>query len=201
MDENEIMGWMTPGDLKAVTHLAGLVPANGIIVEVGSMFGKSAITWAKYSNARKIYCVDTFLEQYNVFHEISDEICKEMKYPLSGVTYNILDIFTENTKDFGNILPIRGFSPGDIKLPEDKIDLFFLDVGHKNPNDWDNIEYFLPMIKVGGIISGHDYDAIRFPDVVENVARLSEIMKSNVTLYKESTVWSMVVTDYEKNIV
>ena len=193
------MGWMTPGDLIAVANLAKIVPADGIIVEVGSMFGKSAVSWATYSNASKIYCVDTFLENYNVIHGISDEICERMDYPLSGGTYDILKIFTENTKNYSNIIPVRGYSPSNIVIPEEKIDLFFLDVGHKNPNDWDNIEYFLPMIKVGGIISGHDYDPIKFPDVVENAARLGKMMNSEVILYDRSTVWSMVVTDYENS--
>jgi predicted O-methyltransferase YrrM len=196
MIENEIMGWMLPDDLNALSHLAKMVPSGGIIVEVGSMFGKSAVSWATYSNASKIYCVDTFLEDYNVIHDIPDEICEELNFPISGVTHNILKIFTENTKSYSNIIPIRGYSPGNIVIPEEKIDLFFLDASHTNPNDWENIQYFLPMIKVGGIISGHDYDSILFPDVVENVARLKEMMKGDVSLYKDSTVWSITVTGH-----
>lgn len=191
---------MTPGDLLALRHLAKMVPADGIIVEVGSMFGKSAVSWATYSAASKIYCVDTFIEDYNVGHDIPDETCQQMNFPLSKITYDILKIFTENTKSFNNILPIRGYSPNEVTVPEDKIDLFFLDASHTNPNDWENIQHYLPKMKIGGIISGHDYDPIQFPDVVENVARLREMMRSDISLYQGSSVWSITVTDREELI-
>lgn len=187
------MGWMSFMDMIALSHVAKLVPDNGIIVEVGSMFGKSALAWATQSKASKIYCVDTFNEEYNVEHGLSDSICLEKRYPLSGVEYNILKIFTENTKHEPRIIPIRKFSPHNVIIPEDKIDLFFLDASHTNPNDWENIEFYLPMIKNGGIISGHDHDIEQFPDVVDNVSRLEKITGNRAEFYQGSSVWSIVI--------
>lgn len=184
---------MTGTDMLALEKVAKLVPEGGIIVEVGSMFGKSAISWATHSKASKIYCVDTFIENYRVSHTFSDADCKQAAYPLSNVEYNILEIFTENTKDFTNIIPIRGDSPRNIDLPETQVDLFFLDASHTNPNDWENIEYFLPKIKKGGIISGHDYIPKDFPDVIDNVRRLESMLGITAVVYKNSSVWSIVV--------
>jgi predicted O-methyltransferase YrrM len=190
---DNIMGWMSKSDMDALETLAKLVPDNGVIVEVGSMFGKSACAWATHGAASRIYCIDTFIENYNVQHNISNAQCLRSKFPLSNVQYNILEIFTDNTEKFKNIIPIRGYSPHNIKFEETEIDLFFLDASHTNPNDWENIEYFLPKIKKGGIISGHDYDPGEFPDVVDNVKRLESILGSTAIIYKNSSVWSMVV--------
>jgi cephalosporin hydroxylase len=190
---DDIMGWMSKNDMIALEKIAKLVPQNGIIVEVGSMFGKSAIIWAMHSAASQIYCIDTFIENYNVAHEISNTRCIENGYPFSNVEYNILEIFTSNTEKFTNIIPIRGFSPHNIKLPVSEIDLFFLYASHVNPNDWENIEYFLPKIRAGGIISGHDYLPNQFPDVVENVHRLEQMLSRKVTLYEKSSIWSIEV--------
>lgn len=187
------MGWMSTDDMLALYQVAKLVPKDGIVVEVGSMFGKSAISWATHCEASKIYCIDTFYEKYIVTHGVADEVCIEMMYPLSGVEYNILEIFTENTRGFSNIIPIRGYSPNQITIEEAEIDLFFLDASHTNPNDWENIEYFLPKIKKGGIISGHDYILAQFPDVVDNVKRLERLLGTTVTLYQGSSVWSMII--------
>lgn len=184
---------MSKNDMLALEKIAKLVPQNGIIVEVGSMFGKSAIVWAIHSTAFQVYCIDTFIESYNVSHEISNDQCIANNYPLSNVEYNILDIFTSNTKEFTNIIPIRGYSPHNIKLPVSEIDLFFLDASHVNPNDWENIEYFLPKIRAGGIISGHDYLPDQFPDVAKNVHRLEQMLSRKVTLYEESSVWSIKI--------
>ena len=123
---DNIMGWMTKSDMVALEKVAKLVSENGIIVEVGSMFGKSAISWAIHSSASQIYCIDTFIERYSVPHSISDEQCLANAYPLNGVEYNILEIFTSNIEKFTNIIPIRGYSPHNIRLPVDEIDLFFL---------------------------------------------------------------------------
>lgn len=184
-----VLGWMTNQELSVLNKISKLIPDDGVIVEVGSMFGRSACVWASSKPLGKIYCIDIFYEKYDVTHNIPTEICLEHSFPLNGQSFNILEEFQKNTKNFPNINMIRGCSPF-VKYDGPPIDLFFLDASHTNPNDWENIEYFLPLIKDGGIISGHDYIPDVFPDVVENVKRLEKMFNTEVTLYTNTSIWS-----------
>lgn len=186
-----ILGWMQPIDLGHIELLSAQVPKNGIIVEVGSYMGRSSYCWASSADPTvTVYCIDIFPEFEDLKHSIPDDVCEELGIPKSGI-YNFFEAFKENTKDCKNIKMIRGNSPWGISYDESLIDLFFLDAGHSNPNDWDNLEYFRTYVKPGGIIAGHDYYLEGFPDVVENVHKLEQIYNTRATFYKDSSIWSI----------
>ena len=68
------------------------------------------------------------------------------------------------------------------------IDLLFIDLHHQNPEDIDSLNYFMPFMKPGGIICGHDYcDA--WPDVKDNVRFLEEKFNTTATFYHDTTLW------------
>ena len=105
--------------------------------------------------------------------------------------------FQTNTADFKNVTPVRGTVPDQIGYTDPRpIDIFFIDATHNNPGDWDIIQHFLPFVKSGGIVAGHDYSpyinihGVSFPDVNLNVHRLEEIFnqKAKVT----TTLWYLV---------
>ena len=152
----EIEGWMHEVELQAIEQLATCVPANGVIVEVGSWCGRSAVAWAASADPSvTVFCFDPFYRW---------------------------DDFVKNTEQFSNIVPVKGIVPSEsvYKDPR-KIDIVFIDAGHCNPNDWEIISHFLPFIKPGGYIAGHDYTIYRnqrpteFPDVNLIVHRLEEL--------------------------
>ena len=66
-----ILGHMYEHELKVIEKWALTVPAGGVIVEIGSFFGRSAICWAMSADPSvKIYCGDCwpeslFVENYN----------------------------------------------------------------------------------------------------------------------------------------
>ncbi len=190
--DTSILGWMSEYDLIAIEQLSSMVPADGIIVEVGSLCGKSAIAMAMTNSTAKIYCIDVFPGQTRLNRLGTNYL--GVGYPEPQSYHNINEIFDQNVKKFSNIVKIKGHSPRDImNIDFGQIDMFFLDADHTNPNDWENIEHFLPMIKKGGIISGHDYLPDQFPDVVENVKRLEEILETKATFYKRSSMWSIII--------
>lgn len=184
---------MSKQDLEALKSLALHVPENGTIVEVGSYMGKSAATFAEHASTCQVYCIDIFEEEKIVNHSYSIELCKEHDLPLNG-TYNTYELFKENTKGYSNIHMIRGYSPNEIEF-NDQIDLFFLDASHKNPNDIENIEYFLKLMKDESVIAGHDYDLDKYPDVVENVHNLELLFDTKAIFYPDSSVWSIGVNN------
>lgn len=167
MVDHKIPGLVAKHELEILEDLAKTVPANGVIVEIGSYLGLSASAWADGADPSvTIYCIDYFYE---------------------------FDKFKENVKQYDNIIPIRGQSPNAIKYPGDPIDIFFLDAAHENPTDLMNIEYFLPLIKPGGLFIGHDYMDARYPDVIKNIKLLEEKLNQSVHHYPRTSLYSFRV--------
>jgi len=197
-NQNNVLGFFNESDQLNAAYLAKQVPENGTIVEIGSLMGKSSVTWAKFSKPSvNIYCIDVFPDFFkareSTFYETNI-------HPDPNVIYNVYEEFLKNTKNYSNIKMIQGFSPNEFSESNlqtfnsiKEIDLFFLDASHKNPNDWDNIMFFLPKIKSGGIICGHDYNHPEYPDVEINVKKLEEILKTKVSLYSNSSLWSFKI--------
>lgn len=179
----DIKGWMFEEELQVIEQLAKQVMPNGVIVEVGSFCGKSTLAWAMNADSSvTIYAFDYFYEH------IPDE---------NGNMCNSWEEFKKNTEQFKNVISIRGGVPEDKKYTDSQlIDILFVDASHNNPNDWNIIQHFLPFVKSGGIVSGHDYslyntgDGLAFPDVNLNVHRLEEMFnqKAKVT----NRLWYLV---------
>ena len=189
--DDTIPGWMSLADLESINELSTLVPENGTILEIGSLFGRSTVAWAMSCHASvKIYCSDIFYENYIDTHTLDTPGA-----PLSGHVYNAWEEFQKNTKDFNNIFPLRGTAPDETNYNGDPIDLLFVDALHKNPSDWDIISHFAKFVKIGGIIAGHDYRK-EYSDVTLNADKLSAIYETPINSFDEShsSIWSMKVT-------
>lgn len=184
-EQNKLIpGWLSDYDMIALSYMASTRKKGSIIIEVGSMHGKSA------------YCLSTSAPECDI-------ICYDL-WPGNGILgpdnitrNNTIELFQEYTSVCKNVRPIRINSVYDIKWDDlIPVDLMFLDAAHTNPSDWEMIEYWLPKIADGGIICGHDYYTlethakIHYPDINENVAKLEKLLNQKVTVHKYSCVWS-----------
>lgn len=161
----DIDGGMQEAELQVIEELARSVPAGGVIVELGTYKGRSAYAWAKSCvHSVAVFCFDVFFPDF---------------YPE----------FLENTKDCKNIIAVKGWCPYEKKYNGPPIDIFFLDGLHKNPEDIDAINHFLPHMKSGGIFCGHDYIE-NFPDVLVNVAELEQRLNQKVHIFPNTSIWS-----------
>ena len=177
MYDMSIKGHMNEIELKVIERWASEVPENGVIVEVGSLFGRSAVAWAKSCHPSvNVYCVDAF-------------------YDAQGDN-DFYDEFHENTKDIPNIHPVARVCPffKYSKHIGEPADIFFVDAAHFNPNDWHIIQFGLRNLKSGGLLCGHDYLST-FPDVKLNVNRLEEMFGKPATFYSGTSLWSFTVTN------
>jgi hypothetical protein len=178
-----IPGWTGWGELKNLADLAEQIPDSGVIVEIGSLFGKTAMCLSQAAPTCAIHCYDLWMG--------------EIVIPSDGKEYiNSIDTFKEFTKSCKNIFPKKINSVVDLEYTANSVDMFFLDAAHKNPWDWEYIEYFLQKLKPGGILCGHDYYDNDFssPDIRKNVRRLEIMLKKPVTLYPvEGSIWSFIV--------
>jgi predicted O-methyltransferase YrrM len=170
-----IRGHMNESELRCIERWASAVPENGVIVEVGSLYGRSAVAWANSCDPSvNVYCVDAFFD------------------PTTGADF--YPEFHENTKDISNITPILNLCPWFpySRYVDKPADIFFIDAAHKNPNDWEIIVFALKNLKSGGLLCGHDHLSM-FPDVKENVKRLEEQFGKPATFYSGTSLWSFEV--------
>lgn len=187
-----IVGWFTEAQLQVIEKIAQTVPEHGVVVEIGSMYGRSTICWAKTCPpSSTIYAIDIFPETKIDIHNFSDTDISLHNFPKSGYTYNQSKLFDQNLKSYTNVKKITGISPFNINYPGNNIDILFLDAAHVNPNDWENIKYFLPFVNQGGIICGHDYSE-EFPDILKNVKALEEILGTDAEINHQ--IWQIKVT-------
>lgn len=189
-----ILGWMPENDLKVLESLSKTVPDNGVIVEVGSYMGRSSACWAMSAPTAKVVCIDAFHDfEIPSTVNIPDEVAEQYCNPKYNHYYNLYREFLKNTQRFTNIVTMQGYCP-TVTYNEGEIDLLFLDATHTNPSDWEILTDLVPKVKVGGVISGHDYGH-QFPNVIQNVYRLEQILKKQRTLHWQTSVWSFVVDE------
>ena len=195
MKAYSVPGLSSNKDIDIVYEWARTVPENGVIVELGSFFGRTAVAFAEGANPSvKIYCIDYFDEWRS--HLRDNDAPGGSFWELDKV-YDKEQEFLKNTKDYKNIVPLK-LKEGQMVYPYNKepIDILFIDALHKNPSDIANIMFFKKFVKQGGMICGHDYyEDNRFPDVGINIKILEKMFNTTVTLYKWSSMWSIRIKE------
>ena len=122
------------------------------VVEVGSWKGRSAafmsVEIINSNKNIKFDCVDTW--KGSIEHTTYDVITEEKLY----------DVFLSNIEPVKHIInPIRMTSIEASKLYEDNsLDFVFIDASHEYEDVKEDILAWLPKVKKGGVLAGHDYD-------------------------------------------
>lgn len=192
----DIRGWMSPESMQTIMSWARHVPKNGVIVEIGSMMGRTACGWAMSAPTATVYCIDPWLGEPQ--GDCADAVAAKTLegslpwFPRQG-DYNDIHTFLKNTEGLSNIRTIQTDTSSGIFL---EADVVFIDAAHSNPSDWAHIMHWLPLIKKGGRLCGHDYE-MTFPDVVNNVQTLETILEQKVVTYDEdkigNSLWSFMI--------
>uniref|UniRef100_A0A6M3K0E5 Putative methyltransferase n=1 Tax=viral metagenome TaxID=1070528 RepID=A0A6M3K0E5_9ZZZZ len=169
-------------DQKAI-----VVPCNFTGAEVGVYKGDNTVTLLSHIPfLKKLYCIDRW-EEY-------DGYSKDLKYNFPNTDLTMEEIFNNFKK---TIIPViekveilRMDSAEAINfIPNDSLDFVFIDGNHKYEIVKRDILMYIPKVKIGGILSGHDY--IRFKNEPEHryevKKAVDEIFSNNVNI--EGTVW------------
>lgn len=135
-----IQGWLSPNEGKLLAYFAKRT--NGPIIEIGSFQGKSTIFMARVTK-NPIYAIDPhYLHSYRKF--------------------------SQNTKKYKNITPVKKTSAAankDWKLP---IALLHIDGAHGYKFAKEDLRLWLPHLKDNGVIVCHDAFA-PYPEVFRAV--------------------------------
>ena len=186
--ENEIInnlyipGYMNRVELAHLDNMISELTPGSIAVEVGSMHGRSAYCLAKSNPDVVLFCIDHWLGEDIASFKIT-----------GGVTcVNSLEVFLENTRDCPNIIH-KQITQTNIEWNDELVDMVFIDAGsHSNPIEWEIVQYWLPKIKPGGILAGHDHHP-NFPDVIQNTTILEKLGLNRLRMLSDSKIWSFKI--------
>lgn len=151
-----IQGWFSFPNFY--TNLVQQAKDGFHFVEVGSWKGKSACFLAvEIINSGKLIkfdCVDTW--EGSIEHK---DVTSSHYEPLLSTPDGLYNEFLQNIKPVANVInPIRKKSTEAALLYEDNsLNCVFIDAAHEYEDVCMDVNYWLPKIKKGNILSGHDY--------------------------------------------
>lgn len=174
------------GFIEMLSELSSLLSENLLngsnMIEIGSYMGESTKLFGCTKLFNKIYSIDphTGQEKFNEIANITwGEVIKE--YQL-------------NTKLFNNIEHIKDFSYNVVdKFEDNSIDFIYVDGAHDYESVKRDLKLYLPKLKNGGIIGGHDYNPKHWPDVCKAV---TEVVGNPYKVFRD-TSWIYV----KKNLI
>ena len=114
-----------------------------VIVEVGVATGSNSVLMLENLDIKKIYLVDPYVE-----------------YMENGVLVNPEHITKDkDLKKYKQIVWVKKFSVDAVKDFKDKsVNFVYIDANHQYEFVKEDIEVWLPKVKKGGILGGHDYN-------------------------------------------
>lgn len=149
--------WFTYANLYR--EMVQKFPSGSTFVEVGSWKGRSssfmAVEIANSNKEIKFYCVDTWCG--SVEHQSNPEL------PI------IFDIFRSNMKpveDYYTAIKRRSIEAANL-FKDKSLEFVFIDASHEYEDVKNDINAWMPKVKPGGVLAGHDYKYEPIKKVVE----------------------------------
>jgi len=186
----EIPGWMSIQDLNILQTLAGYIPENGSILEIGCFLGRS--TSALYSGKHdsvNLSVVDTFEynEKYSIFtgYDLNGDIGSFLTAARLARKENSWRKSFEDCigDEICNNIDIHEMS-SDKFLSDRIFDMVFIDADHSTDAVVNDITKF---IKTDTLIVGDDY-----------TPKWSTSIPVATALVRENYPWTLVVPAYSK---
>lgn len=145
-----VQGWFVEGDIAFYKTLLSMIPDGGVFVEVGSWRGRSfsyMLVEALNTNRQiKMVSVDHFggsPEEHIFFGADSGEVrnCFLSNASRSGYPYELIEA--------PSLVAAERFQ-------DESVDAVFIDAAHNEQDATADFAAWLPKVKVGGVLSGHD---------------------------------------------
>lgn len=137
---------MTPAELAFLQALVLSLPADPVVVELGSWKGRSAVAICEAlesSGGGRLYAVDAFSGHHGEFAALDPEL---------------LGVFRANTAGFDQLEVVVGDSAQAASGFQDgSVDLVFVDADHSYAGVVRDLRAWRPKLKRGGTMAGHDW--------------------------------------------
>jgi len=166
------------------TELIKIIAENDYnsFLEVGVWQGDNLIPIAKHFPKVKCYGVDPYSgDSFDNYYK--GEI---MALVDAGYYNNLYQNIIDKTSKLKNVEVIRATSAQSaVKFENESLDLVFIDARHDYQSCKNDILTWLPKVKKGGVLSGHNYE-LTFYGVIEAV---NEIIGYDNVAIKSDTTW------------
>jgi predicted O-methyltransferase YrrM len=141
-----------------ISHINNIQNTKNLtLVEIGSYVGESTTIFAE--NFKKVISIDPYIDDY----DLNDPACEHISFNEVYVK------FLDNTKKFNNISQIKKTSDESFSYFDDEsIDVLYIDGLHTYEQVKKDIINYLPKVKKGGFICGHDYHK-NWPGVIQAI--------------------------------
>jgi len=150
IDPESIPGWMSGGELAWLRE-----NMRGLAVEIGTYQGRSA---AAMVNVDKLVCVDTWNTDLK-----NGTFCGEADYQafrsnrLQMPHFDVIEWHRADSEEAAQ------------QFLDGSIDSLFIDGSHEYAHVRRDIDAWLPKVKTGGLVAGHDYGNQDWPGVEQAV--------------------------------
>jgi predicted O-methyltransferase YrrM len=175
---NKEQTWMrdqvgTEGLLDLIKELGD--NSDKTMIEIGSFVGESTVLFAQ--SFKKVIAIDPFLADY------------DPKDPTSYLFEfkNVYETYLDRTSPYKNIKTLTMSSDDAAKiLSNDYFDFIYIDGLHTYDGVKTDIKNYLPMVKKGGVIGGHDYTN-KLPHLVGVYKAVNEMFGAPDKVYKDDS--------------
>jgi predicted O-methyltransferase YrrM len=168
------------GFLEFVLLLADNISKNSKMIEIGAYTGESTQIFASTGIFSEINVVEPFKFNESFNNTSIENVQKWIK---------VEEEFKNNTRFFNNVKLFKDYSHNISNIFADKsVDLVYIDGDHSYEAVSKDIELYLPKIKQGGIMAGHDYSK-SWPGVIKAV---DERLGSPDAIFKD-TSWMVLL--------
>lgn len=157
------MGLMRPPQYRHGLQLLAqqLLPVGCVIAEVGSFAGESTAIFLETGRVAEMYCIDPYDDWF------ADDITNHPDH--KGI--RMMDVYQTFKKSILDKYPqvqlLRSTSLVAAPMfKKDDFDLVYIDGRHEYDNVLADIKAWLPLVKSGGWITGHDIDLKGVNDAV-----------------------------------
>jgi Methyltransferase domain len=175
-----IHGWC---DFEKIYDAAAReVPDDGILVEVGTAFGRSAAMMAERlfmhgKRGAQFYCVDTWEEGPG--NTLTNHPETEARLAKLGGAFTAFcaEMLVNAPEALKIVRPVRAPSVMAAKMFAPRsVDFVFLDAAHDEESVREDIAAWATTIKPGGSLAGHDYTDPDYPGVKKVVDEFASLL-------------------------
>jgi cephalosporin hydroxylase len=177
-------GWFTPGDIAAYAALYEQVPTGSSVAELGVWQGRSLCSVAGVIRRKnlQVHAVDTFGGtpwEFDIVHDCGGRLRERFEENLArfGISNNVV-IHVGSTE-----LIAQGMDAASLSL-------VFIDSDHSYERVCADIKAWMPIVRPGGMLCGHDYDSAGQAHCGVKQAVDELIGLDKVVVFPGSLVWS-----------
>ncbi|HSX25822.1 MAG TPA: class I SAM-dependent methyltransferase [Chlamydiales bacterium] len=172
---NEDLTWINQISLLSCKHRVALLKALTqekemeirSIVEIGVYRGNTSKLFRLFFPEATLYLIDPW-KIYDAYQTVDARPISTEQSDYENAYENVKQLFPNDPK----VHILRKSSLEAAPEVPNNLDLVFIDGNHSYPFVKQDIQTWLPKVRDGGILAGHDYDPIHFPGVTQAVDEL-----------------------------